>query len=413
MFVRKKAKLYKIKYNDKVYFNLDKLASTTPPDDIKKRQEYKAKQGVNYYDPQKNNVTDEVELLEYYGTYDMSEDPEKPDFKDVIFTLANRQLLIRMETVDLATKKKKLIFPIRPMRQANSLIGKGLPQITKDMQYELNDYRSLRATNAKLQAKLLFKYRKNSGVDFDELFGMGGNSIGWEDDPRDIDIFPIPNLINALSFVSSDIVNDIQMTTGAADYVMGTSAGRGITETASGIRTVTEQAMFKFEMMSGNIYDDLCNFINFIIVLWYKYGQDDVVMRYPSLKQFFELSTETILEDTTMFDISLTELAARRDVERSQWINAMGVILPLAQQLGLNMEVLMKQFFDRVGMENSNLLFTKPAGAGATPEAMLAMMQQAQGASGAPAGSPGGPGSPQKPSQATPEELALNQNTPR
>ncbi|GAG88753.1 unnamed protein product, partial [marine sediment metagenome] len=69
VFIRKYVKLYKILGLDKVYFNLDKIKQTTPPDDVREEQEYEAKQGDDasygkrektYYDPENNSSIDEV-----------------------------------------------------------------------------------------------------------------------------------------------------------------------------------------------------------------------------------------------------------------------------------------------------------------------------------------------------------------
>lgn len=412
-FVRKFVKYFKIKENEKNYFDVELIENTTPPDEIKIKQEYEAKNGVTYYDPEKTNVTDEVELMEYYGVYDLSDNPDEPDFKDVIFTLANRTVLVRAETNDLETERKVLLFPIRPLRQANSLIGKGVPQLVRDLQYELNEIRSLRAQNTKLQAGLLFKYKKAAGIDFDELLAAGGNAIGFEDNPQDIDIFPVPNLTQVLSFVGSDIIQDMQQITGAVDYVMGTSAGRGTTETASGIKTITEQAMFKFTMMAQNCYDDLIEFINFLLLLWIRYGREDVILRYPSIGIFLD-QTEKEIEETQVFDISLSDLAMRRDVERAQWINAVNVLFPLVQQMGGNVKELLRKFLEKLQFDNIDVIINPPASAqgpgGAPNPADLLAMLTGGGSSG---GAPSGPPSPGQISKATPEEMALQENPQR
>jgi len=379
VFIRKIVKYYWLKQNTKIYKDVDKIQDTTPPDFIKEKQVYKAKHGVTYYDPNKNNTTDEVELLEWYGIYDISEDPENPNFQPVIFTLANRSILIRAEINDLPLERKKLLFPIRPLRQAKSLIGKSVPQIVKDLQHELNVVRSLRMQNFKLLVKLLFKYKKDAGIDFDELFAEGGNAIGYTESPHDIDIFPIQNHIPTASYMATEIIQDMQQVTGAVDYVMGTSAGRGITETASGIRFITEQALFKFSMMAKNIYNDILDFINYLILLLIIYGKSEILLRHPELKDFFDLGVENI-ENSYVIDIALSDLALRRDIERSQFINAINIIAGLLQQAGGNIKALLRVVMERFDMQNIDEILSPP------PEAkmaqMLQLMQMAQSLQG-------------------------------
>jgi len=358
-FIRKIVKLYDIMQRDDIYFNLDLIKDTEPPDEIKEKQEYQAKHGTTYYDPEKNNVTDEVELLEYYGVYDINEDKNNPNFQYVLFTLANREILIRAETIDLKTRRKILLFPIRPLRQANSLIGKSIPQIVKDLQYQLNDVLSLTLQNYDLQVKLLFKYRKGGGIDFDELFAKGGNAIGWEDNSDDITVFNVPNMVQLGLFMISQIIQIMQQTTGAVDYLMGTSAGRGITETASGIRQITEQALFKFHMMAENVYSDLLDFINYFIILWIKYGKNQILERHPMLEDFLN-QTEQMLEDSYIIDIGLNDLAMRRDVERSQFINAINIIAGMLGQVGGDMKKLLEQVMNRLEMEDVDEILYPP-----------------------------------------------------
>jgi len=358
-FVRKIVKQYKILQRKDIYFNLDKIAETIMPDrdfDDNIMEEYEAKHGVTKNtDINTQSTTKDVEIMEWWGVYEID-----GEYKEVIFTLANRKILIRAETNTTQTIQKRPFFPIRPLRQANSLVGKSVPQLTKNQQYELNETRSLRLQNFKTQIKLLFKYRRDAGINFGELFAKGGNIIGYDDLPTDIDIFNVPNMVQLASFISSEIIQDMQQITGAVDYLMGTTAARGVTETASGIRTITEQALFKFGMMAQNVYDDLIKFINYVIILWMRHGKSEILLRRPELRDFFKQSEEEI-EKSYMVDISMQDLAMRRDIERSQFINAINIIAGLMAQVpGANMKELLKQIMKRFNMENIDKMFEAP-----------------------------------------------------
>lgn len=413
--IRKRIPLWQLMQNEKNYFNLDLVKGTTPPDDIAKQQQYTYENGVSYYDLEKNNITDLVELKEWYGWYDVSENPDKPEFKPSILVFANDEVLIRCETVEVETKKKFYIFPMRPIRQASSLIGKSVPQLTKVQQKLLNQVISLTADNYKLLVKLMFKYKRDGSVDFDELFAGAGNAIGYEDDPNDVDIFDVPNMQQPGFQFTTFLFQIMQQTTGAVDYLMGTSAARGITETASGIQTITQQALYKFQMMAENVYTDLKDFINYMIIMYVANGKKRVLARYPSLVDFFNIPIED-LEDSFIFDLGLNDLAERREVTRSQFINAINIVGQLLQQNGGNMKELLRQVMERFEMENMDVLLAPDPAVVAQQQQMAnmqAMMQQAQ-SGGQAAQEQGGSTKvvPSADNAATPDEIVANQNTP-
>lgn len=412
-FIRDIVPYYKLKMNEKMYMNLDEVAKTTPPHiEIEKQEEYEAKHSSGdqkvYYDITQNSTVEEVETLTYMGVYDISKDPDKPEYKYVVFTWANRKVLIRAEEVDIETDRKILMFPIRPIRQANTLVGKSVLQVTKDLQYLLNETAALLIHNFKLQIKLLFKYNKDGDVDLDELFAGGGNAIGWRDNPNDVDTFQTPNLVQiGLAFVSW-IIQLMQQTTGAVDYVMGTSAGAGITETATGIKAITAQAMFKFQMMAENIYGDLLDFVNYIIILWDEYNPKKVIEKFPELEEFFNLDAKD-LEDGRVIDIGLNDLTLRRDVERTTFLNGANLISGLLEKVNGNLPKFLNQVLKKLEVEDIDGIL---AGA-KSPAQMQEAMTKAVTAAAAEAeqkkgGSPKAVPHADKQREAEPEEQANN-----
>jgi hypothetical protein len=389
--VRKRVKLWELKQNEKHYFNLDLIEKSSPPDDIKERQIYEAENGSTYYDPEKNNVTDEVEIKEWYGWYDVSKNKNKPDFQPVIFTRANDTVLIRIETIEVQTKRKIYIFPIRPLSKRESLISRSVPQITKKLQYLLNEIISLMMDNFRILIKLLFKYKKDGSIDFDELFARGGNCVGYEDDPNDISTFDVPNMISIAIGLISQVIQWMQQITGAVDYVMGTSAGRGITETATGIETITEQAMFKFQMMAENCYGDIKDFLNYFFLMQIMYNKKEIKKRYPDLKKIVDMDIKE-LEKGYLFDIGMNDLSQRRDVERAQFINAINIIGGLMQNVegGGNVKELLRQVMSRFDMDNIDKILEPPAEIKKKLEAQQELMQAAAAAANAEAAAQGG-----------------------
>lgn len=422
-FCRRIVPLWQIKKN-KFYINTEEIENTIPPEEIAKRQEYREEvfeskhaddKSIRYYDPEKNNVTDEVEVMEYLGVYDKSIHKDNPDVVPVIFTWANRTLLIGIQEVDYETVRKKYIFAMRPARQANSLVGKSIPQIVGKLQNLLNEVFALTIQNFKLQIKLLFKYKDDAGIDLSDLYAGAGNAVAYDESPNDVDIFDVKNMIEAGMAVISWIIQFMQQTTGAVDYLMGTSAGRGTTETASGIKTITEQAMFKFQMMAENVYSEKREFIKYLIILWATYNPEKVLALYPKLKDYFNLTPE-MMEESNVIDIGLNDLTLRRDAERTTFVNGANVIIGMLEKVQGDVPEFLRQFMKALEMGDAKI---EKIMKGAKNPSQLAAIQKAIAAAagqggGAEAQQKGGStkANPQADNQAVPEEEA-NNTTPK
>jgi len=358
-FVKKVVKLYQLYQHKDIYMNLDQVEPSTggEDDDAKRKEEYEAKHGSSSADgttptePEKSTgikATDEVELLEYYGVYDFSEgdstDPDwEPDVKEVICTLANRRTLIRAEINDLPTRRKRLMFPIRPLRMGKSLIGKSIPQLVGDNSHDLNEILSLQMDNFKLLVKLLFKYNKNADIDIEELFAGDGNAIGWDESKDDIDVIQIPNVLQLAGFMAAEKRQSMQSTAGTPDVLMGQAGpGRGAPETATGIGRANENALFKFGIIALNVADDLIEFIKYVMILLVQNNPGAVFMRWPELGDFLSLPAEQLEMDNIM-DIELRDLSTRRELERQQLANLVGIVGPLLQQSGGNLPLLLRK----------------------------------------------------------------------
>jgi len=160
-------------------------------------------------------------------------------------------------------------------------------------------------------------------------------------------------------------------------------------------------------MMAQNMYDDLIEFINFIIILHTKYGKSDILVRHPELKDFFSQREEE-LENSYAIDIALQDLAMRRDVERAQFVNAINIIGQLLMQTGGNVKELLKQVMKVFKVPNIEKILEPPPQVqdqtGAVMEAEAKANQQRGGSMQAVPGMPTG---------ARPEEIAAEENTAR
>lgn len=383
-FLRNIVPLWQLKQNEKMYKDLDKIPDTVPPDEeIKKRQVYSVKNSktkdITYYDPEKAFPSDEVEVMYFLTWYNVSKDPKVMDYQPCIVHWANREVIIRIEQIKEDTERKFLVFPIRPVRQANSLVGKSPAQITGSLQYLLNEVVAYTMQNYKLLVGLLFKYKKDAEIDLDELFAGAGNAIGYDQDPNEISTFNVPNMVQVGFLVVSWLIQFMQQATGAVDYLMGTSAARGSTETASGIKTITEQAMFKFQMMAENVYDDLLEFINWVMILWVEYNPKEILRNYPSLLPITNLTPKD-LENSRILDMGINDLTLRRDAERTSFLNGINIIAGLVEKVQGNIPELLKEVMERLEVENADKIMADAKSPAQLAEAQNIMMQAMQAA---------------------------------
>ncbi len=354
---------------------------------------------------------DEVEIHEYYGLFDFSplqpSDPDyQPDMREIVATMTNKNNLIRYQEVTMPLRRSRLIFPIRPIRQASSLVGKSIPQLTKDQQHQLNLAESFRMQNLKNLVKLLFKYNKNSDINLEEIFNGDGNAIGWDEGPDDIQIFDQKNLLSETTLLIRDINQSIQATTGAVDAVSG---GANVPDTARGQMALAQEANFKFQMMTENVYNDIRDFINYALILLIEYNSPKILLRWPEIGAFLDQDIAD-LEDNYYFDINLRDASTRRDLEQSQWANMIGIVGPLIQQNGGNMNELIKRLLTIFGMndpeavlepESPDQIVAKLENNPQLKAEVFQIIQQlaAQKEGGAPAG-PGGSPAPVQASEA-------------
>ncbi len=373
-FVRKTIKAWELMKLREVYnLNLEEALETNIPadgsmgrsssdDETVRDAEYRAKHessGADRYGTANKNIDTEqnihsklhrdMEIMEYMGVVDVGTcdyaDPEYvPDMREVIITWVNRSTIVSIQENTIPTAKKRLMFPIRPLRQANSLIGKGIPQLTKDQQHLFNRYESLSVTNADNIVKGTFIYDTNSGIDLDELFLGGGNAIGVDGDPtRSIFPFPHQNLVGVLAARSQQQRNYIQDSIGTVDVITG--AGGNIPDTASGQRSLTEQANFKFMMMGENVADDLSDVIKYCILLLIHYDKPNQMLQNIDIAPFLEQDVITIENDDN-FDVGLVDITSRRDVEQNQWANLVGILAPVLEKQGGDVMLLISHLMD-------------------------------------------------------------------
>lgn len=335
---------------------VEKIKDTKPPEDIitLEDQQYETQTGgeVVYYSPLVVNNNDKVEVMTWYTRYDLEGKGQKLD--DVIVGIGNRLEIIRIELNPLKTRRKVLIYPIVANKNPNSLLGKSTVASVEDMQDLLNESIDLRQKHFRLLSKLLFKYNKNAEIDESELVADGGNAIGYSGDPKDLDTFEIRNMLKDMSAMVAEYIQLMQQTTGATDYLMGTSAGRGITETARGVTIIANNAMQKFNLTVTNMTPDLLDIITYIIILFNKNDKNRNRVNQYNVKKFAAMD-ELSIEESFNFDLVFKNQASDVDRERAQMISALNVVGQYLVASGGDLKTFMKVILEKFDLKTRDI----------------------------------------------------------
>lgn len=347
--------------NNKHYYpeDVEDLKNSDPPQDVIQweKERYKdERKGINntkasYYHPTIINNNDDVEVLTWYTRYDIDGDGK---LVDIIVGIGNRKNIIRVEKNPMQTKRKALVFPVVANKLANSLMGSSTIAPIQDTQDLLNESISLRQTHFRLLVKLLFKYNKNSDIDTAELFADGGNAIAFDGDPDDVGIFPVQNMLRECSAMIQEQLQFMQQITGATDYLMGTSVGRGITETARGVSIITQNAMQKFNLIIDNLKPDVIEIIKYIVILFNKQSPNRKRVKYFKVKEFVSME-ESDIEEDFRYDLVLKNQAQDTDRERAQFINAVNIFGQMLTQLGGDSKALIKKALEKFDLKTRDI----------------------------------------------------------
>lgn len=324
-----------------IYMNLDKVKESTPPKDL---ETFIKTDDEIYYD-QEDKGYNEVEVLEWYGPYEI--DGEE---KEIIVSIGNREAILRIRENDYYGHIKPFKL-FTPLKEDSQLEGKWLPDVLKSLQYELNDKRNARMDNIKLILRRTYKVLRDADIDLNSLFSGPGNAV-FVDDMNDIQEMDFKNIIPAIYNEESDIKNDMQQTSGSTDYSMGTSAGRGINATATGISIITSEASSRFKEMVDNLKDSFVELIEMMFLFLKQYKTDDDTLKlYERGEAKFAKVTLEELQGDYFFDINLKSLMVNKQLEQQTYINLLNL---LGRFPWINVRALTRTILEKFEIKNTD-----------------------------------------------------------
>lgn len=330
----------KIKEAEGIYMNVEKLKDSKPPIDV----DLFVKEAVDgdYYD-QTDKGYNEVEVKEWYGAYDINGTGE---LEHIIVFIGNGKNILRVVENDNYRKMKPFKL-FRAFPEEGSIYGKCLPQILESLQNELNDVRNARMDNIKLVLRKTYKVLSDADIDLGQLFSGPGNVI-FMDNMDDVQEMEFKNIISAME--EGNIKNDMQQVSKITDYNMGTSGGRGINSTATGISIITAETASGFKEMVENLKDDYIELIDMMFIMMKQEKTDDEVLRlYERGESKFDKVTLEELQGDYYFRINLKSLSANKQLEQQQYVNLLNI---LGRFPNINVRALIRTILEKFEVKN-------------------------------------------------------------
>ena len=185
-----------------------------------------------------------VEVIEYWGQY---KDKDDDSYSEYVIAIANRKKVIR---------KEKNPFGFRPIamfgvdEDPTSLWYKGVVEPIAGLQDEYNFIMNGLADNLLLAQLGMWFVDPNSNIDTNDIaIEPGSINSGNPSDLQRVE-FEVPSIMGTMSAIDR-INTDMQNIIGAVDYAKGSEA-TGMTDTATGIAILSENANIRFQTIMEN-----------------------------------------------------------------------------------------------------------------------------------------------------------------
>lgn len=379
------------------YMDLDELKTLDEQGFYKNtsKVEEQLESGINVDEYKRERLTD-IGILDEYGFDANRKIVEVLEYwdKDKIYTIGARKVILKEEDNPFDGLLPFLMARYIPVQ--HELYGIGIPEVSEDLQTELNTVRNQRMDNVNLIINRMFIANKYADINLDQLVSYPGNVILTNDinairalDTRDV---------TKSAYMEEDIIKqDIDNATGNYSYNRGAPPERR--ETATGI--------IRLQQASDVRFDTVVKMLEFTVIrhiakmfLWLDYqflpkeelekilGEED----YTGLEadKFYSQPVDVMLKQY-LFQPMGSSTTAIKEVRIQQVMQAYQLF---NQDPQINQTELKKMVLDVLDIKNQSKLLLPPP---SVPESS-AMGGTVPG-SGQGEGGPGGPPAPPQPLQ--------------
>lgn len=333
-----------------------------------------------------------VELLEYWGRYDLDDDGIREEVQIII---ANRKVLARARSNPFHHQKRPLIkstlFPV-PLEW----YGIGLIEPIISQVHELNTLRRQRLDNINQILNRMWKVNVFADVNLDTLVSSP-NGIILTDEMDAVEALEQANVTNNAYVESSTIQTEIEQVT-APKSIQGTPETGALGRTARGAQLIIGQALEKFGVASKLLEEtSVKRILRMYHQLNLQFVDDDETLQDPGLYgHLFEraITPEMIRAEVEFRMKGISEIIGTEG-KINQIISYMGIF---GQVLSApTVETLAKKVWELMGFNKKDIKIQALQGQGPTgqqEQAILGQVRNQPAAGGTPAVPPANKGTP-------------------
>ena len=294
---------------------------------------------------------DRVELLEWWGLYDLDGDGIREECQIVI---ANRKVVIRAMCNPFHHQKKPIIravlFPIPLEWYGMGMIEPVIPLI-----YELNTLRRQRLDNVIMAINRMWKVLSYSDIDLETLVSSP-NGLILTDDMASIEALETNDVTSSAYSEAQIVQSDIEQTT-TPKSMQGVPQGGSLGRTARGAQMIIGQAMEKFSTASRMIEDmAICRLLRMFHQLNLQFIDNDETFQDPGLYGHVfdrEVTPEMIRAEVQFKMMGISDMMSK-EAKINQAISFMGVFGKILS--GISIESVAKKVWSLMGFNDDDIV---------------------------------------------------------
>ncbi len=314
---------------------------------------------------------DRVELLEWWGLYDLDGDGIKEECQIVI---ANRKVIIRAISNPFHHQKKPIIravlFPIPLEWYGMGMIEPVIPLI-----YELNTLRRQRLDNINMSINRMWKVLSYADIDLDTLVSSP-NGLILTDDMASIEALETNDVTSSAYNEAALVQGDIEQTT-TPKSMQGVPTGGSLGRTARGAQMIIGQAMEKFSTASRMVEDmAICRLLRMFHQLNLQFIDNDETFQDPGLYgNIFdrEVTPEMIRAEVQFKMLGISDMMSK-EAKINQAIAFMGVFGKILS--GISIESIAKKIWSLMGFSDDDITIQGMEQAVVPPQGDINQMAQ-------------------------------------
>lgn len=264
----------------------------------------------------------QVELLTYWGLYDLDGDGIREECQIVI---GNKSVLLKAQSNPFHHQKRPVIksclFPV-----PNEWFGIGLVEPVIQLVSELNTLRRQRLDNVNLAINRMWKVNSYADIDLDTLVSTP-NGLIITDDMNGIEMLPTEDVTASAYNEAAIVQNDIESAT-APKSVQGSPDSGKLGRTARGAQMIIGQALEKFGTAVKLVEEtSLKRILRMFHQLNLQFIDDDDVLRDPGMYgSIFEqqVTPEMIRAEIKFKMLGISDIVGK-EAKINQIISFMGI----------------------------------------------------------------------------------------